>query len=324
MSIKPFFFPIPGARRTLSAVVLAAAALVSASCTSSNPPAASSAAPTPSSPSPSPSVSEITEVLTKAQAAASGLKKYSFDLDLSQKLTGESPDSNSTVSVNMQGRAELGPLKLDQLVKSTEDGEVYSMRAIVVPEGYYMYDNDFEEWSKTPPQQAADMVKTFSDFQVNPAKAIADVRSLGGGLQMTKQDARTVVRYTGNGAEAQAFLNNVLESTLGLSEMAPSVRKSIRLGTLKVELVLDNAKNWPLSYRIESGMTVEYEAGKLSTLAQTMSGNYSHHNASDPVVVPEAAKNAPELDPSVDDPAATATTTLLSIRASGRSGTLPL
>jgi hypothetical protein len=293
-------------RRFMFAILLAAAVWGSTSCTSSDTSKVSSPPSSVPPASPSPSESPAEALLKQAHLAANGLKKYTFELNLTQKLTGQSQDSNSTVTVKMNGRAELGPLKLDQVVNSDVDGEVYAMRAILVPDAYYMYDMDFEEWSKTSKEQTADLVKTLSDFQVNPIKALEGIQSLGSGLKADRTEKSDKITYEGNGPEAKVFLENVLESTLDLSGMDPKVRQSIKLGTLKVDLTLDPARHWPRSYQIESVMTVEYEAGKTSTLVQTMAGTYGKHNESDPVAVPEAAKNAPELDPPADNAEAAA------------------
>ncbi|MBW5445969.1 hypothetical protein GE107_07835 [Cohnella sp. CFH 77786] len=299
------WYSLPSIRRSgrLVLAVIAACACMAgvAACASSGSPAVtpSASAPTPVTPKPSASPgSSATQVLEQAREAAQGLKRYAFEMDLVQHLAGPGAEGNSAVSVKMQGRAELGPLKLDQQIKSDMDGQTYSIRAILVPDAYYVYEPEIEEWTKTPKQETAEIKKTLSDFQANPAKALQAVGSLGSGLQTERNGGRDIIRYEGKGAPASAFLENVLESTLDLSGMDPKVRKTIKLESLKVELALDANKHWPLSYKIESSMTVEYEAGKPSTLTQTLSGTYSKHNASENVTVPKAALEAPEPDSS--------------------------
>lgn len=288
-------------RSLLLAAVLTAAAFGGAGCSSSgasavpsssSPPASSAATP---QPSPSPERSEAVTALKQAESAAKGLKNYDFKMDLTQHLTGESADSNSNVTVNSNGRVETSPLKLDQQVKSVIDEDTYDLRAILTPDAYYMYDKDLEGWSRTTKSDTAEMVKTLSDFQVDPDQALLDVQALGDGLRLEGDK----ITFEGNGAEAKAFLEKVLESTLGLSGLEQQVQDSIKLGSLKVEINLDPVKHWPTSYRIDSTMTIEYEAGKPSTLKQTLSGTYSKPNAAEPVVVPAEAKDAPEIDSDV-------------------------
>jgi hypothetical protein len=289
-------------RVTLAAAVLAVCAVTAVACASSGapavtpPPASSPVNSEPSPSGPAPSGPAAPALLEQAQKTARSLKNYAFDMHLTQRLTGSSAEGNSSVSVKMLGRAEQSPLKLDQQIQSNIDGEATSIRAILVPDAYYVYEPEFEEWSKTPKEETANITKTLSDFQVNPAKALQSIESLGSGLQTELSDNRDTIRYEGNGAQAKAFLENLLESTLDLSGMDPKVRESIKLGSLKVELVLDAVKHWPLSYKIESVMTVEYEAGKPSTLSQTFSGTYTKQDASKAVIVPDAAKNAPDPD----------------------------
>lgn len=52
-------------------------------------------------------------------------------------------------------------------------------------------------------------------------------------------------------------------------------------------------------------MTIEYEPGSPSELSQVFEGTYAKHGATEAIAVPEAALAAPELDPPIDDPAAT-------------------
>jgi hypothetical protein len=284
----------------LSAAALAVAAAVTlTSCSHSAKPEATAS----SAPPASPPKAEWTaaDLLEQADAAAQAMKKYAFELQLTQHLSGESEGGNSSVDVNMKGRAELGPLKLDQTIKSNIDGEESSIRSILMPKAYYMYDPDFKEWSKLSKAQTADIMKTMSDLQVNPAKSVEDIRALGSGLQAKSNGDTFTIRYDGAGAEAKSFLDKILQSTLDLSGMDPKIRSSIKLDSMHVELSLDSAHKWPMSYKIDSVMTVEYEAGKPSTLEQSISGSYSQHNASEAVVVPEEAQKAPELDPAPMD-----------------------
>jgi DNA-binding protein YbaB len=287
-------------RPAASFLVLIAAALLAVSCSHEGAPSGSSASASPAVPVQTPAAPTAADLLSKAQTAAQQMKKYAFQLELTQHLSGEGEGGNSSVNVNMQGRAELGPLKLDQTIKSDIDGEVSSLRAILMPDAYYMYDQQFEEWSKLSKEQTKDIVKTLSDLQVNPAKSLEQIHALGSGLKAQQNGETYSIGYDGNGAEAKAFLDNVLESTLDLSGMDPKIRGSIKLDSLHVELVLDAAHQWPLSYRIDSVMTVEYEPGKPSTLEQIISGTYTHHNASAAVVIPKEAKQAPELDAPLD------------------------
>lgn len=232
----------------------------------------------------------------KAEQAAGSLKNYAFELKLEQVLTGEDGAVESSVTVNTQGHVELAPLKLDQTVQGIMDGEAYSNRTIVVPDAYFMYEPEFEEWSKTPKDRMSELVRTLSDFQVNPAKALQSIRALGNGLKAEMSQDRATIKFEGNGTEAAAFLLYILASTLDLSDMEPRVRDSIKVKSLKLELSLDAARHWPLSYRIDTVMTMEYEAGKTSTLTQTLSGSYGKHDAAGAVVVPDEAMEAPELD----------------------------
>ncbi|RIE04143.1 hypothetical protein [Cohnella faecalis] len=59
------------------------------------------------------------------------------------------------------------------------------------------------------------------------------------------------ISYNGNGPEALTFLESVLESTLDLSSMEPSVRDTIKIDSLEVLVKLDAQHHWPLSYRID-------------------------------------------------------------------------
>lgn len=234
-------------------------------------------------------------LLKEAQTAAQTMKKYGFQLQMNQKVVGPTDADNADVKIDMLGRAERNPLKLDQTIKSDINGEASTLRTLIVPEAYYMYMPEFEEWSKLTKTDAADNVKTLSDFQVNPEKALKSIQTLGNSLTEEQTGQAVTVKYEGTGAEGKAYLEQLLESTMGISSFDKSVRESLAIQKLNVSVTLDAEKHWPLSYRIESTMTLEFEPGKKSTIHQTIAGTYSKHNVSAAVTVPKEAEEA--IDP---------------------------
>lgn len=230
--------------------------------------------------------------------------RYAFTLHLVQKLSGGAAAA-SAFEVTNAGKVERSPLKLDQTIDSVQDGEKSSLRAILVPGAYYVYDPSFEEWGKLSDEQAADIARTLSDYQIDPAAALSSAASLGAGLSLAVEAGRDVVSYEGKGPEALAFLENILEGTLDLGSLDEAARKSIALKSLSASFTLDAVTHLPLAYRIASEMTIEYEPGSPSALSQLFEGTYAKHGETEAIVVPEAAQAAPELDPPIDDPAAT-------------------
>ncbi|QMV41777.1 DUF6612 family protein [Cohnella cholangitidis] len=255
--------------------------------TASSPPASSEAAT---------SEDEATEWLTKAKtAAAQKMNKYGFELRMSQKIGEGNAGEPAQVEIDMQGRAERNPLKLDQTIKSNIDGEASTLRSIVVPEAYYMYIPEYEEWSKLSKDVAAENIATLSDYQVNPDRAIESIRKLGSSLQAARKGNVVTVRYEGTGPEASVFMAGLLESTLGITGEQKDIVNSLEVQKLKVILTLDADRHWPLTYRIESDFNIELEPGQKTTVNQTLAGTYSEHNVSAAITVPKEAQEA--LDP---------------------------
>lgn len=233
-----------------------------------------------------------------------GVGRYAFTLHLVQKLSGGAA-SASVFEVTNAGKAERSPLKVDQTIDSVQDGDKSTLRAILVPDGYYVYDPSFEEWGKLPKEQAADIARTLSDYQTDPARAMASAAALGAGLSSANEGGRDIVRYEGTGPEALAFLKHILEGTLDLGSLDAEVRDSIKLKKLTASFTLDGTSHLPLAYRVESDMTIDYEKGSPSDLNQIFEGTYGKHDATEAITVPKAALDAPELDPPIDDPSAT-------------------
>ncbi|TFE28938.1 DUF6612 family protein [Cohnella luojiensis] len=267
-------------------VLLAAILCLTAGCTAD--------APGPASPTAGPT-SSVTEWLDKAETAAGQMANYAFELHLNQQLSGESDEDRSNVKIDMQGRVERSPLKLDQTIKSDIDGEKSTLRAIVVPDAYYMYLPEYEEWNKLGKEVAAENVATLSDFQVDPKKALQNIRALGNALAVEPNEKRISVNYEGVGEEASSFVARVLGSTLGLSGTETEIKSSLALRKLKVSMNLDAEKHWPLSYRIESDFTIELEPGRKTVVSQALAGTYNKHNATAAITVPKEALKA--LDP---------------------------
>ncbi|MFC3799729.1 DUF6612 family protein [Cohnella sp. GCM10012308] len=294
-------------------VFIFAAALALTACSGNDSPAEPNATSSPAaerretaiaSPSGSEAGSEAAALIGQARAAMADVGRYAFTLHLVQKLSGGAA-ADSVFEVTNTGKAERSPLKLDQTIDSVQDGETSSLRAILVPDAYYVYDPSFEEWGKLSSEQAADIARTLSDYQIDPAAALASAASLGAGLSSAREEGRDVVRYEGKGPEALAFLKHILEGTLDLGSLDEAVQRTIALESLSASFTLDAATHLPLAYRVESKMTIEYEPGSPSELSQTFEGTYAKHGATEAIAVPKAALEAPELDPPIDDPEAT-------------------
>lgn len=234
------------------------------------------------------------QALDEARIAAGRFKKYAFDIRMEQRLTS---DKTEDVKVEMQGLAEREPLKLDQTIHTTLGGESSDVRTVIVPEGYYMYVPEFEEWSKLSAETAADNTETLSDFQADPGKAIEAMAGLAGRATLEEDDGTRTVRYEGTEAEAKTYAMKLLQSTLGLTDtdLDQRLKDSMKISKLRLSVTLDTTEGWPLSYRIESGLSLELEAGKRTTVETTMNGSYGDINKSAAVVLPEEAKGA--LDP---------------------------
>ncbi|MBO9600144.1 MAG: hypothetical protein J7559_20275 [Cohnella sp.] len=229
--------------------------------------------------------------LTEGQAAAVQMKKYAFEMQMDQKLSG-TPDTTADVKVDMQGLVEREPLKLDQTINTTIDGETSVVRSVVVPEGYYLYSPEYEEWSKLSAETANENKATLSDFQVDPGKAVEAIGGLSEFAKLEEGNRTQIVRYEGTGTEANVYAIKLLESTMGLSAMDERLQKSLKTNKLRVELTLDAERHWPLSYAIDSDLSLELEAGKPTTVQTTLSGSYSDVNQSRSVALPEEAKGA--------------------------------
>lgn len=266
-----------------------------AACSTDEPDAASTATLTPAPTRAAGEKTAALDWLDKAGVAANGMNKYGFELQMNQKLTGTEETDNTIVKIDMKGRAERNPLKLDQTINSNIDGEASTLRSIVVPDAYYMYLPEIEEWSKLSKEVSEENIKTLSDFQVNPGKALADIKALGSTLKAERAGNIVTIRYEGADPEAIVFLTKILESTMGLSGMETTIKESIDLSSLKVTLTLDANKHWPITYRIESNMVIEFEPGQKSSVNQTLAGTYSKHNTSAAVTVPKEAQDA--IDP---------------------------
>jgi hypothetical protein len=223
------------------------------------------------------------------------MNKYGFEMQMKQELDGGEKGGSTHVEIDMQGRAERNPLKLDQTIKSVIDGESSTLRAVVVPDAYYMYLPEYEEWSKLSKDVAAENVATLSDYQVNPERALAGIQELGASLKAEQGGQAVTVRYEGVGPEASAFLTELSKSTLGISGEQTEIVNSIEVLKLKLLLTLDAEQHWPLSYRIESEMNIELEPGVRSAVNQTLAGTYSKHNITAAITVPKEAQTA--LDP---------------------------
>lgn len=244
-------------------------------------------------PKAAPAASAASEWLERSQLAAENMASYAFELQMTQILGQPGDSERTTVRVDMNGRAEREPFILDQTIKSDIDGEVSTLRAIVTPEAYYMYLPEFEEWSRLSEKVAAENMETLSEFQSEPESAVGKIRALGEGLTAESDGTDVTVRYDGNGPATKAFAAGLLRSTLGLTESEETIADRLEIAKLKVFYRMDAVRNWPLSYRIETELTVELEPNRKTAISQTLAGTYSKPNATERIVVPKEALKAP-------------------------------
>lgn len=275
-------------RKTAAAIALSALALLLASCAGKK-----EAEPTPPATA-AKGVPSAAQWLEQAAGAAETMKKYAFELQMNQDLGPAGETKGSYVRVEMQGKAEREPLKLDQTIVSVIDGEESTLRTIVTPDAYFMYLPEYEEWSRLSKEVAAENAETLSDFQISPEKAIERIRRLGEGLSAERSGNAAVVRYEGSGPEAKAFMAGLLKSTLGLTDSEEVIADELEVKRLKVDYHIDADRQWPLSYRIETELTVELEPGRRTPVMMTVAGTYSKPNATEPIVVPPEALEAPD------------------------------
>jgi len=234
--------------------------------------------------------------LDRSRAAAENMKSYGFELQMTQELGQPGNAGRTSVRVDMTGRAEREPFKLDQTIESVIDGEASTLRTIVTPEAYYMYLPEFEEWSRLSQKVAAENRETLSEFQSKPEKAIERIMGLGAGLSAENDGTTVTIRYEGDGSAMKLFAAGLLRSTLGLTATEEAIAGKLEVAKLNVIFRIDAARDWPLSYRIETEQTVELEPKKKTSVSQVVAGTYDKPNEAAPVVVPKEALEAPNPD----------------------------
>jgi len=286
-------------RRSLIPCVIACLCLAAAACTGSRGDGRETASP-PATHLPTAAPDSGARMLLRdAEQAAGTLERYAFSLNLTQRLDpvsgaeGEAAEEAETAS---EGRVEVRPRRVDQTVRVAFEGEwLAEYRTILVPEGAYVYEYGLDEWARVPKEEAAEMLETLSDFQVDLPEAVRQVAALGPATANRNEDGITV-RYEGGGEEAHRFATRLLESTFAWSQQEKKTRESLEVRHLTAELVLDPDRLWPAAFRVEmeAALTMGDPEGSY-VLTQTFTGAYREHNASAPVEVPEEAKAAPLL-----------------------------
>jgi len=234
--------------------------------------------------------------LDRSRAAAASMSSYGFELQMTQELGQPGDAGRTSVRVDMTGRAEREPFKLDQTIDSVIDGQASTLRTIVTPEAYYMYLPEFEEWSRLSKKVAAENRETLSEFQARPEKAIERIRGLGSSLSADNDGKTVTISYEGDGTATKLFAAGLLRSSLGLTGTEEEIAGKLEVEKLKVIFRMDAARNWPLSYRIETEQTVELEPKKKTSVNQVVAGTYDKPGAAAPIVVPKEALEAPNPD----------------------------
>ena len=296
------------ARRRLIPCVITCLCLAAAACAGSRGDGGEPASPPETNPpmstaTPDP---EARRLLGEAEQAAGTLQRYAFSLNLTQRLdpvSGAGDEAAEVAATESEGRVEVRPRRVDQTVRVAFEGEwLAEYRTILEPEGAYVYEIGLDEWARVPKEEAAEMMDTLSDFQVDLPEAVRQVAALGPATAGQNEDGITV-RYEGSGEEAHRFATRLLESTFAWSQQEERTRESLKVRHLAAELALDPDRLWPVAFRVE--MEAELTMGDPEgscVLTQTFTGAYSEHNEAAAVEVPAEAKEAPWLDPLFGNP----------------------
>ncbi|MCM3747624.1 hypothetical protein M3223_09665 [Paenibacillus pasadenensis] len=227
--------------------------------------------------------------------------KDTSSLELTMALKQDITVDGETSSMTMKnsGSVVLEPLAVKQKTENDYMGEKSAVDSYLTSDGYYMYDPAAKAWSRMLADEVPKIKATLSDFQIAPAKELERIMPYAESFRSSLSDGSLVLDYKGSGSDkaADALVRNLLRSTMGIDDMEARVRDSIKVSKLDYRLVFEEKTGMLKQLVADAEMTIEYDPGNPSTLKQSLTIDYSKWNEAEPVIVPEEAKNAPEVMP---------------------------
>ncbi|WP_020619452.1 DUF6612 family protein [Paenibacillus daejeonensis] len=250
--------------------------------------------------------SEAVTILDQAIRQAQAKERFAMTMKLGQNLSHNEGQSSEQFSMTSEGKVELEPLAVEQMIESGEGESPTQIETILTPDGYYVYDHTFDEgWRQYPQDEIATVTETLSDYQVNPVAQLERIKeTVGGSLTVSEEDGMQILSYEGNGGdrESTALMNDLLDSTLNGSQLPQEVRDSVETEMLQYRIVMDGETGLPVEIWSQSTFSIAFEAGYPVDIDQTFEVSYRDWDATEPVTVPEEALNAPEIEmPSAEE-----------------------
>ncbi|QJC53841.1 hypothetical protein HGI30_21470 [Paenibacillus albicereus] len=237
------------------------------------------------------------QVLGRAAETMADTKSLELSMELKQDM--ETDGQTTSMSMTNEGRIIVEPLALMQKTVNDYMGESSTLDSYLTDSGYYMYDYSNEAWSRMLADEVPKIKATLSDFQIAPAKEIEKIAEHASAFRSGRENGEQVLLYAGSGSDeaAEALVRDLLRSTMGLDDMEARVRDSIEVSALDYRLRFDEATGRLIRLEATADVSIEYDPGNPSRLSQTFTLDYGGWNEAEPVVVPEEAKDAPEVMP---------------------------
>ncbi|MFS0725771.1 DUF6612 family protein [Paenibacillus sp. 1P07SE] len=254
----------------------------------------------------SPADSEAITILDEAIREVQTKERFALTMRLDQDLSHNEGQDSEQFAMTSEGKVELEPLAVEQMIESGDDDEPTRLQTILTPEGYYVYDHTFDEgWRQYPQDEIPALTETLSDYQVNPAAQLERLKAaVGGSLTVNEEGGVRILSYQGSGddRETTALMEDLLDSTLNGAQLPQEVKDSVVIDSLEYRIALDAQTGLPVEIEAASVFSIAFEADYPVDIDQTFAVSYRDWDATEPVSVPEEAVDAPEIEmPSAEE-----------------------
>lgn len=228
------------------------------------------------------------QVITKAGKAFESLKSVSVDLEITQYIRGDKPDTNQKVFSEIHTDLITGPTSFHQAssMKNTVSGHPQKSEAYYTEEGMFL--NDGTQWKKVPEEQAAAAVA--STMQMNPAAELDKAEGLRDILSMAKNSEEYIVTLKAAGDRHREELKNFI-----MASMPPEVQKNkellenMNIKNFNYELAVNKESFLPSRFSAKAELELSIASNSV-TMEQEMEGNYSNYNGLKEISVPDSIR----------------------------------
>lgn len=262
------------------------------------------ATPTPGTKTEQTSNLTLQDVFKKSMEQSESIKSLSANIDMTQLIEVPSQEISMETTSKMDMDMVIEPLSLYQKgttsmtmpgMPSSEQADDMEMESYMTEQGFYMFDNMSNQWTKLP-SDMYEQIMSMSQKQADPAKQLQDLEAFKDDFTFEQTDSSYVLKLSASGDKFNELIQKQLADTMpDMMVEEQELLKEMNIEKVNYEIFIDKETFNTTALNMIMDMTMVVE-GEEMKLAQNLKSTYSKYNEVEKIEIPqEIIDNAQEM-----------------------------